>query len=374
VGHVERLPNGKYRVRYYDGTKNAKGRPKLTTSDIVDTRLEADVLNRELEKEVRRQRDVKRPADAGRLLSMSAVLTRWSQSRIASGRIAEGRSFEVIHTLTPILEAEGWTTTAAITAEAVDRWRVQRLEKGGSDNPLRYLQAVLNWASKPPLRQPVDPGVLTLEKQVRDSKVPPALITDKQLQQCLERAREKGGENVYQAFKHLATYGCRPTELCKIKIRDFDPVAGTITYSKTKNRKRVTHPLLPEDVVAYNDLSKDRLPDDPLFTNPWGEAWWLGKRGQAAEITNWWRENVSQHLLASAQRGIYCLKDYAISSMEDLGIDDRTKATFTGHSTLAVFARYKATNLDRARGALRKMGARVFQNIPRISKKRGKNR
>lgn len=60
-----------------------------------------------------------------------------------------------------------------------------------------------------------------------------------------------------------------------------------------------------------------------------------------------------------------------ISHMKILGIDDRTKALFTEHSTLAVFARYMATNLDRARIALGRLADRVTgydMNMKNISK------
>lgn len=352
IGSIDRLANGRYRVRYYDGSRDHRGRPRQRTSEVVDTRIEVEALRRRINAEVGRQREMTQVVQAGRLLSFGAVLTRWSESRKASGRIGDGRAWEVTNTLRPIAQVEKWSTTAAITADVVDRWMTARIAAGGSDNPLRYLQTILRWASGPPLRQPIDQGVLQMERRLYQSRPQPDLLTDAQLQRCLDEARRKGGDHVAQAFEHLATYGCRPTELCKVLVADFDPAAGTITYTKTKNGRRVTHPLLPQHIAAYTVLAADAAPEDHLFTDPWGEPWRIGARGQAAQLTSWWRDNVAMELLSGPQRGIYCLKDYAISRMESLGIDDRTKALFTGHSTLAVFARYKATNRDRADAAL----------------------
>lgn len=359
IGNINRLTNGRYRVRYYDGTRDKRNRLILQCSQVVGSRIEAESLRREIDAEVRRKRDLRRVVIAGRLLSLEAILTRWAESRRASGRIGAGRAWEVTNTLRPLIAAQKWRTTASITADGLDRWKIRRIESGGSDNPLRYLLAVLRWASGPPLRQPVDPGVFQIERQRRQPRPQPALLTDDQVAACLARARDKGGAHVAAAYRHLTTYGCRPNELCKILIRDFDPGAGTITYTKTKNGRRVTHPLLPDHIKTCSALAGKRPATDHLFTNPWGEPWYLGDRGQAAQLTGWWRDNVSRLLLPAPQRGIYCLKDYAISHMEILGIDDRTKALFTGHSTLAVFARYKATNQDRARMALDRLASRV---------------
>lgn len=359
IGSIDRLPNGKYRVRYYDGSRDERKRLRLQCSQVVGSRIEAESLRREIDAEVRRKRDLHRTVIAGRLLGLEAILTRWAESRRASGRIGPGRAWEVTNTLRSLILAQKWRTTASITADGLDRWKIRRLESGGSDNPLRYLLAVLRWAAGPPLSQPVDPGIFHVERQRRQARPQPALLTDEQVSACLTRAKDKGGPHVAAAYRHLATYGCRPNELCKILIGDFDPTAGTITYSKTKNGRRVTHPLLPDHIKAYAELAGERRSTDYLFTNPWGEPWYLGDRGQAAQLTGWWRDNVSMVLLPAPQRGIYCLKDYAISHMEILGIDDRTKALFTGHSTLAVFARYKATNQDRARMALDRLASRV---------------
>jgi integrase len=359
-GSIEKTRSGKYRVRYYDGAKSEAGKAILRRSGMVNTRIEAERLRLVISKDIDRQREIFQAVTAGRVLSMDTILYRWGESRFSSGHARVGRIYEVKSTLIPILEEMNWNSPLLITADAVDRWIVMRRESGRSDNPLRYLKAVLRWAAGPPLRQPIDLGVLKLTPSRRPYSSKPKLLTDEQLSACLKLAEQKGGRHVALAYRHLATYGCRPKDLCGVRLRDFNYKEMQITYTKTKNGRQVTHPLRKEDSEAYEKLCLGREQDDFLFTNPWRDPWLLGKREQAYMITSWWRDNVTRCLqFPTKQCGIYCLKDYAITQMEIQGIEDQTKALFTGHETLGVFARYKTTNEDRAKKALALMNKKT---------------
>nr|MBA3777438.1 hypothetical protein [Betaproteobacteria bacterium] len=174
----------------------------------------------------------------------------------------------------------------------------------------------------------------------------------------IARAHEKGGRDCGAIIAHLATYGCRPVDACRLRVRDFNAVAGTLTLGaaagrRLKNGGKATHPLLPVHVELYRTLISDRAPDEPLFLSHACDAWAVGK--SAGQLLDWYTANVSEHLLPRPQWGLYCLKDYAISTMDRDGIDDRTKALFTGHRSLAVFERYKTTNQERAGAALDRM-------------------
>jgi integrase len=350
MASVSRLPSGKWRVRWRDQTG------KQVASEAVKTKIEAAALCRRVEADLQRQGEHDEVVRAGRLMSLGTVVDRYCESGLAAQRLAAGRAWEVRDVLGRLMDETEWETTAACTADAVDHWRIAARKAGRGDNPIRYLLAVLRWANGAPLRQPVDPGCFTLPRMPRPQRPPPALLTPEQVASVISKARKAAGETAAAIVEHLATYGCRPVEACRLVIGNVNVVAGTLAHATTKNGDPVTHPLFPEHVARYAELTKGRATDQPLFPSPDGDAWWLGKRGQAAELTNWYRDTCAVEL-PTAQAGIYCLKDYAISTMEAAGIDDRTKALFTGHRSMSSFARYKATNQDRATAALVKLRA-----------------
>jgi integrase len=342
---ISRLPSGKYRVRWRESGRQV-------ASAAVKTRLEAEVMARRIEQDLARAQALRQDVQAGRMMPLEAVIERYCLAGVSTGRMGQGRAWEVRRGCLRFIAERGWTTTAAITAESLDRWRIEAATGQRGDNPARYLLAVLRWASGPPLRQVVDPGLFVLRSPRRPRKGPPPLLSESQVGHLIILATKAGGEVAGAAIEHLATYGCRPVELCRLQVQDLSP-AGVLTHRTTKNAQPVSHPLLPHHRSRYAALASGMPPENPLFPSPDGDFWWLGSRGQAAELTNWYRDRCSTPAgLPVSQRGIYCLKDYAISRMESAGIDDRTKALFTGHQTLAVFARYKATNHDRATAAL----------------------
>lgn len=49
--------------------------------------------------------------------------------------------------------------------------------------------------------------------------------------------------------------------------------------------------------------------------------------------------------------------------MEDLGIDDKTKSTFTGITVMSTYDRYKSTNRDRGAAASAKIAAQAMQSL-----------
>lgn len=350
MASIARLPSGKFRVRWRDQTG------KQVNSEAVKSKIEAAALQRQIEANLRQQAARDEVVRAGRLMSLSAVVDRYCESGQTCGRISAGRAWEVRDVLDRLIEETEWETTAACTAEILDRWRIAARKAGRGDNPIRYLLAVLRWASGTPLRQPVDHGCFTLPRMPRPQRPPPSLLTAAQVAEVITKARAAGGEPAAAILEHLSTYGCRPVEACRLVVGNVDVAAGTLTHPITKNGDAVTHPLFPEHVARYAKLVEGRRADAPLFPSPDGDPWWLNKRHAAGELTNWYRDRCAD-TLPTAQAGIYCLKDYAITMMEAAGIDDRTKALFTGHRSMSSFARYKATNQDRATAALAKLRA-----------------
>ena len=190
-------------------------------------------------------------------------------------------------------------------------------------------------------------------------KIPkaPELLTPAKVAEIIQAAHDDRPEFAL-IIRHLATYGCRPIELCRLDVGDLDAQAGTLTLRDTKNGETVAHPLLPEHVQDLAQLTTDRASSEPLFRNRRGKRWTIGAGGSANELITWYRRLV-EDLLTPNRRGIYLLKDYAISRMDAAGIDDRTKALFTGHRDLRSYGRYKATNHDEALAALAKIAGKA---------------
>lgn len=356
MARIVPVPTGGYQVRWYDGRRNARGKLIETGGQVFDRKPDATAEKRRVERAQRVRREV-RQASSGRVLSIDALLEHWRRASVTQKSSRASYQAEKVRVLTALAEAQRWHTVVDITPDAIGRWRAS-CEGVGTDKPLQMLKTLLRHAVV--LRQPVDPGALLVPARRRARRPIPTLLMQWEVDWCLALAQVRGSDNALFILDHLATYGCRPVDACKVTVGDFNAAAGELTLRETKNGETVTHPLLPRHVERYVAISSGRLTADRLFLNPYGEPWRVMparakskvKEERAGQLTSWYKTNVAEWLLPATQRGIYCLKDFAISSMDGRGIDDRTKALFTGHKTLGVFARYKATNKQRARHAL----------------------
>jgi integrase len=349
-----KVGRGRWQIRWRDGTKNAKGRYIERGGEIFADKAAAMAEKRRLDAEQKKRRELKRSLN-GRLLSLPSVLELWKRSALADRRVRATYATEKEKALLALFARRGWKTVLDITPGAIDAWRTTprdgKAAGVGTDKPLQMLKTLLRYAMGT-LRQPVDPVVLETTPRRRPKRPMPTLLSDHQVDWLIACAQARGGTEVGWLLEHLATYGCRPIDACRLRVKDFDAEAGTLTLRETKNGETVVHPLLARDVERYRQLVSGRGGDEPLFRNPYGEPWRITKLGQAGQLVDWYTANVSEYLLPPAQQGLYCLKDFAISRMDAAGIDDRTKALFTGHRTLSVFERYKGTNERRARQAL----------------------
>ncbi len=224
----------------------------------------------------------------------------------------------------------------------------------------------------------VDVDVLETEARRVSHRPAAARLTDLQVLAILGEAFGHGFA-VGVAIEHLSTYGCRPVDVCKARVRDWDPATRTITYRDTKNTDHLAHTVHPLHAAKLSALAVGD-PDDPLFVDPWNRPWALDKIGRATALTSWYKYNVGEILggrdrrylkgknrepqlsknglpfgvrrperaemiLAKNQRGIYCLKKYALTRWSEHG-DNRTIAAMSGHRSLDVIDRYKTTNIE----------------------------
>jgi len=346
---------GSYKVRWRDGTRLPNGRYVERSTGVMD-RAAALSEKRRLDTEQKKRRDLKRGLVPGRLATLESLLASWGRWALANDVARAPHVEEVQAILGGLFDRRGWATVHDVTAAAVAAWREEGGGKG-TDKPLSLLKSVLRYA-RSVLKQPIDPDVLTVPgRRGRRRTAQPPLLTREQVGDIIARARAQGGEDCAAILEHLSTYGCRPIDACRLRVADFNAVTGEITLRETKNGDTVTHPLLPAHVERYRKMIDGRRPADALFQNPKREAWEVKKSAQ--QLNDWYVNNVSSYLLKRQQWGLYLLKDYAITAMDVAGVDDRTKTLFTGHRSLQVFERYKATNKQRAKAALDKIAAPV---------------
>lgn len=318
-----------------DGTTTKK------TSGEYPTKLAAEIAHQQQQGAIQ-VLTAERRRTSGPLLDLTTCAHLWAESALARRRpITAGYAHEV----TSAIQRLTWRNCHAITLAEIDRWQ----RRGGSVRALSYLRVILRHA-RDYLRQPVRPEALAYRRVRGHVARTPSLLTDADISSVLTAAAELGPWALL-LVRHLATYGCRPIDLCRLTVGAYDPATGLLHLAATKNDTDPAHPLLPIDQVAYRTHTRGKKPTAPMHCRPTGEPWPISKSGSANTLNLWYRR-LTKNALPPEKRGIYRLKDYAISRMDRLGIDDRTKALFTGHLDLRSFKNYKATNQDEATKAI----------------------
>ena len=343
---------GPWKVRWrelVDGAMSKKASRSFTNK--ADAEAERDAVDLRLANLA-----ALRPNPRDALMSLTTVLARWRESSLAGGRVRTPYADEVVGILTALCERQGWKHTNDITAAAIEQWRTAK--DRGHSKPTAMLKSLLRWA-RANLRQPIDPQVLELPTRKPAPRPPPDLLTHEQVAAIVARAYTFG-EGVGAAIEHLSLFGCRPVDLCRLCVSDWNRRTRTLTLRDTKSNTRPSHPIngpFENHAKRLDRLTLGRAPDAPLFVSPTGSAWKTDPKGCARQMVDWYQIHITDHIpgLLRSQRGIQCLKDYAITTLDSVDVDDRTKSLFTGHRTLGVFARYKTTNRERAEDALRKL-------------------
>lgn len=316
----------RHRIRQFVGGK-------LRTVARCNTKAEALVIKARLDEEERARSSI----IYGSQLPMSEVLTRWRNARVGDGN-------DPLHTenaevrMRNLCAARNWQGTSSITPLAISDYR----RDGGSPRTCSFLAGVLRWA-RDTLDQHVDPKVLPALRAGKAGRRPsPELLADSHV--AAIEATAAGMSHSAGALVHcLATYGWRPITAARLRVSDFDQVAGAITC-QVKGGDEVRHLLLPETVELLRLRAAEAAPSEPLFLDPRTAAAWDLRGG----ISRWSRDHLKTK--------VYDLKRYAISSMLDRGIPPQHIASFTGHRTIAQVLKYARSNEVRQRAALALMG------------------
>lgn len=300
-----------------------------------------------------------KPRRSTTLLPIAAVVDRWKRDSLKSGAVRSFYADEVERVVIALCRAQGWEFTNQITAAAVEAWRSDK--QRGHTKPTAMLKSLMRWA-RSVLKQPIDDDLLHLAVKRPQQRPSPPLLTDNQVAAIVDRAYTFS-ESIGAAVEHLSLFGCRPVDVCRLNCGDWNRTTRTLTLQTTKSRTRPSHPIsgpFAEFAKRLDRLSSGRRPDAPLYLSPKGERWEVDRNGTSRELTDWYWWHLTNKLpeISHEQRGIQCLKDYAITALDSAGVDDATKKLFTGHRTASVYERYKTTNQDRAAAALEKLGAK----------------
>jgi site-specific recombinase XerD len=331
---LQRIGKG-YRVAWRDGGRGAP----IRTGQVWPTKADAAEHLRAMQREAL----LSRPVQRGVRLSLADVLERWLHSRRRDRNASDAYLAKARATLGRLIEAKGWQVPSDITADSLG---------GAGIGALRLVRALLRYADS--LDQPIDRRALRVRPPPTVRRPEPELLSDDEVQALIDRAGEWG--RPHEALAHLiATYGHRPHSLAALVVGDLDLAAGTLTLrvKAVGGRREWRHPLLPQTLALLRPVAQGRPDDAPLLISHLGGRW---RDGQA--IAQWWYDSVGAEVLGRADRrcGVYQLKAYAISRMQRLGLDLRTIASITGHSSIQALSRYLRTSEERQRHALATLG------------------
>lgn len=332
----------------------ANGKVRRPTSPIYPTATAATVAWTKAKPALDALR-AQRVRTRGPLMTLSTIAEQWAAAgRLRRAPLGECYIYMVIDCMRGFAKDPGWTVSTDITPKKLQAW-VLACKGVNVFHRLSYLKSVLRYGEKF-LDQPVMPGVYDFTAPGRRRTDPPPLLTDEEVASVVAVAEDLGPHLGY-LVRHLATYGCRPIDLVRANVADFDPVEGILTLRDTKNGTTGVHALHPEDADILRELTAGRAPTDPLLLSPDGERWPLNKRFYAEKLYKWYASRAAGHL-PQGRRSIYMLKDYFISRSRLAGVDPRTVADMANQRDLRSQNYYIASNLLLQRQAL--------QMVPRI--------
>lgn len=365
------------RVKGYRVHWREAGEQRASTT--FRSKLDAADFLRDLEERLGAEKQLRMPAMGS--TPLADLFKKHRASRLGRRRARDAYLNEKWAHIDGMAKEQGWETIRDITGASVDEWLSKREGGKGTDKPLAALKSFLRWCRR--LHGlPVDQRVLDLERQRLGKRAAPDLLTPAQVEAILAEA-QKYGPSVLAALEHLAFYGCRPIDVCRARVKDWNPTTRTLTFRSTKNSDDLQTVVLEHHARRLSALAKGRDPEAPLFLDPWGREWRMdredeatGQRiplGKAEGITSWYKTNVGEVLgparkptkarpggtvLAANQRGIYQLKKYAITrAYIAAGGNKRAVVALSGHRTMSVVDRYIQSNREVQEALLRALSA-----------------
>lgn len=166
--------------------------------------------------------------------------------------------------------------------------------------------------------------------------------------------------------------GARPGEVAKAKVKDFDPLTGTLVLTSSKNKRGVAKPrdfyvTAEADLAFFKRMAKDKLPAASLMTRADGSSWlYSGGRMDGKPRTIQWCtglraaiRDANKHLpreyripVPTEQNGrttMYTNRHTAITNMLDAGIEMFAVTDVVGTSEAMLRKHYDQNRKNRVR-------------------------
>jgi hypothetical protein len=281
---------------------------------------------------------------------LTELLDDFCNSCVADGRIQKTYAEDLRQRLPSLFNARKWITADQVTRSEIDRW--WRETKGlGVRRPLAQVLSLLRWAFEARDLE-VSAKVLTYKfprqhRKVKDTE----LLTLDQVAKIHEAGAgyhatsgERGRPSKFwpglpahlvALLHYLSTYGARPSTACRHTIRQINFARGTLRLS-AKRSGEWEHPLR-EDTLKYFAAicqGREKNLDAPLFLNHNRTGWKLTRAGEADQLSQWYKKHITGRIeIGAPLRGIYVLKDYALTTMRRNGMTPEEISKFSGHLT-----------------------------------------
>lgn len=210
----------------------------------------------------------------------------------------------------------------------------ERKSKDSANRVLAQLKAALNLAFRDErIASDTEWSRVSAFKNVASSRK--LFLTDKQVKALLEKT--EGG--LYRLVKAGVLTGARYGELARVKVKDFDPMDGTMELTG-KTGHRICY-LSDEALKFFKGVCKDRLPEAHLLVKDngaqWGKSHHLRSMRDAIKKAKLPRECV-----------FYSLRHYHISKALLSSMPMQVVAENTGTSVRMIEKHYgKFTRTDR---------------------------
>lgn len=220
----------------------------------------------------------------------------------------------------------------------VQKWRDSLIadgkrNKASANRILRTFKAAMNYAKHSGMVERDNAWTNVKPYPVADGKRE-VYLTKKQVKEMLDAAPSDLA-NLLRGYLYT---GCRPGELPKARVKDFDAKAGLLTLATNKGRDGISRkrkiPLAGAALAFFKDQAKGKFPNTYLMTKldgePWErQQWYRGIQAVRANV-----DSLPNELCA------YNLRHTTISNWLANGVNLEVVAKVTGTSIAMIEKNY----------------------------------
>jgi hypothetical protein len=335
MASLERLPSGRWRVRWRQGGRGSA----WLKSAAVDTKTDALGVLARVESDIA----ATRTARVGIAETLSVLAAAWIRHKTTAGRDPDHTRREG-ERLRALLRRYGWAELVALTPTQVDQARAMTQDAEGE--PLRWspragalLAACMRWAAER-RGAAIDTRTIVALRPGPPRRTPPRALVDASEVERWHTVAASMSPDCAALVHCLTRYGWRPITAARLVVADLDTGRRVIRVP-VKGGDVIEHPIMEDTATHLAALAADRAAGDPLFLDPrTGRAFAISG---AYTIPQWWRDHIGAHS--------YDAKRWAISHLLRIAPPHEV-AKITGHRTPAVLFRYAHTTEARSRSIL----------------------